>query len=173
MSDSLPPTTPSQTVGPFFHHGMEWALTTPAPRAGDEWVVEGVLRDGHGDGVSDAVIETWQPSLKRADAPAGACGFQRAYTDDGGRFAFVVRRVEGSGEPVHVTIFARGLLAEVRTRFYPGVSADRLASLPELDRLPADRLPTLAASALDGERRVLSWSIRLQGGDETVFFAFP
>lgn len=173
MSDPLPPTTPSQTVGPFFHHGMEWALRRPEARAGDEWVVEGLVSDGQGGHVSDAVIEIWQPSFKRVDAPAGAGGFQRVYTSDEGRFAFLVRRLEGAAEPVHVTVFARGLLAELRTRLYPGVDADRLATLPGLERVPADRLATLTPSAIDDERRALSWSIRLQGDGETVFFAFP
>jgi protocatechuate 3,4-dioxygenase alpha subunit len=151
---------------------MAWAVSEARP-ARDEWVVEGIVRDGSGDPVPDAVLETWQPTLELSHPPGGAVGFQRAYTNDDGRFSFLVRRTEGSIEPVHVTLFARGLLAELRTRFYPALSADRLAGLAGLERVAADRLRTLTAEAIDPGRRVLSWSIRLQGDDETVFFAFP
>jgi protocatechuate 3,4-dioxygenase alpha subunit len=167
------PITPSQTVGPFFHHGMEWLVTTVGGAAHQPWIVEGRLLDGDAEAVPDAVLEIWQPSLGGADAPGGAAGFQRVYTTDEGRFAFVVGRNEGSAEPVHVTVFARGLLAELRTRLYPGIDAERRADIAGLAEVPGDRLGTLMPSAIDRERRVVSWSIYLQGDRETVFFAFP
>jgi hypothetical protein len=53
------------------------------------------------------------------------------------------------------------------------VPRERLAALPGLEGLVADRLATLVPSAIDAGQRTLSWSIRLQGERETVFFAFP
>jgi protocatechuate 3,4-dioxygenase alpha subunit len=154
------PETPSQTIGPNFHDGLEWAVSR---RAGDlrdgEWLVGGVVLDGNGAGVLDAMLEVWQPP--------GA--FQRVFTDGDGRYAFVVRL--DSGEAIaHVTVFARGLLGPLRTRLYAGATAASLGARSELSGVPRERLATLAPLNTDAAKRTLDWSIRLQGDGETVFF---
>jgi protocatechuate 3,4-dioxygenase, alpha subunit len=153
------PLTPSQTIGPFFHEGLEWALTR---RDGDlqdgESLVCGAIFDGNGDGVPDAMLEVWQ-----------AGGFQRLFSDPAGRFTFVVRRDADDGI-AHVTIFARGPQGAVRTRLHAAASLDALGSRPELAKVPPERLATLLPSGADDTQRMLEWSIHLQGDRETVFF---
>lgn len=153
------PLTPSQTIGPNFHDGLEWALS----RRGrglhhDEWLVEAAVLDANGDGVGDAMLEVWQPPD----------GFQRLFTDDDGRFAFVVRR--DTDAIAHVRIFARGLLRALRTRLYAGATMESLGTRPELSGVLRARLATLVPSSADAARRTLEWSIHLQGDRETVFF---
>jgi protocatechuate 3,4-dioxygenase alpha subunit len=153
------PLTPSQTIGPFFHEGLEWALTR---RDGDlrdgEWLVGGAVVDANGAGVPDAMLEVWQTP-----------GFQRLFTDGAGRFEFVVRR-DMEDAVADVTLFARGLNGALRTRLYATATVDVLRARPELALVPRERLTTLVPDAADAARRTLEWSIRLQGDGETVFF---
>jgi len=155
------PETPSQTIGPFFHDGLEWALTRRDRDLQDgEWLVGGAVLDANGAGVPDAMLEVWQ-----------TLGFQRLFTNAAGRFEFVVRRDADDGI-AQVTVFARGLNGALRTRLYAAATADALRARPELAQVPPERLSTLAASAADAARRTLEWSIRLQGDRETVFFVW-
>ena len=88
--------TPSQTVGPFFIEGLQWAIDPPdRPLAPGTVRVAGRVLDVDGKAVSDALLEIWQPSAPPA-ASAGQqrAGFQRVATDDEGRFSF---RVPGTG----------------------------------------------------------------------------
>ena len=65
MADKLIP-TPSQTVGPFFHLGIDAAGMGRSDRRQPEWpqgeriAIEGRVLDGDGAPVPDAVIEVWQ-----------------------------------------------------------------------------------------------------------------
>ena len=57
-----PRTTPSQTVGPFFAIGLPWPDgpdVVPAGTEGAIWL-RGRVLDGAGEGVPDALVETWQ-----------------------------------------------------------------------------------------------------------------
>ncbi len=87
MAEKLIP-TPSQTVGPFFHLGMdrpEWADLTAGNPRGERIVIAGRVLDGDGAPVPDAVLEVWQaneagrynhPDDRRDDAAARS-GFPR------------------------------------------------------------------------------------------------
>ena len=153
------PETPSQTIGPFFHEGLEWALTRRDGGLRDgEWLVGGAVVDANGAGVPDAMLEVRQTH-----------GFQRLFTDAAGRFEFVVRRDADDGI-AHVTLFARGLNRALRTRLYAAATSDGLHARPELALVPRERLMTLVSDGADAARRTLEWSIRLQGDRETVFF---
>ena len=180
--------TPSQTVGPFFTIGLTWedgADVVPKGTPGEIWI-HGVVCDGVGDPVPDAVIETWQ-----ADAdgrfpsdgdPRGAIqtdgfrGLGRSGTDDQGRYQIHTIKPGslpapgGSVEAPHidVTVLARGLLARLVTRIY--FDDERVAneSDPVLSALPETGSRTLIAVADDEGYR---FDIHLQGGQETVFFA--
>ncbi len=67
---------------------------------------------------------------------------------------------------INVGIFARGILKRLFTRIYfAGDPAN--ASDPILALVPADRRHTLMAKQ---EGNVFRFDIRIQGGDETVFF---
>ncbi|MEA2376787.1 MAG: protocatechuate 3,4-dioxygenase, alpha subunit, partial [Thermoleophilaceae bacterium] len=54
--------TPSQTVGPFFHIGIEGFIGDElvAPDRPDAVRVFGTVRDGEGEPVIDSMIEIWQ-----------------------------------------------------------------------------------------------------------------
>ncbi len=181
--------TPSQTVGPFFSIGLTWTDGADAVDAGTPGavVITGTVTDGGGDPVPDAVIETWQADpdgrFAHPDDPRGASsyaafrGFARAPTDGNGRFWLRTLKPgalpagEGRIEAPHiaVTVLARGLLDRLVTRIYfpdeqPANDADPvLAELPAAQR---DRL--IARAQPDGSLR---FDIRLQGDDETPFFA--
>jgi len=102
--------TPSQTVGPFFHLGLdrpEWSdLTAGNPAGtplGERIVIEGRVLDGDGAPVPDAVIELWQanaagryahPDDRQTDKPLDPNfrGFGRVATDAEGRFRITTVR---------------------------------------------------------------------------------
>jgi protocatechuate 3,4-dioxygenase, alpha subunit len=178
--------TPSQTVGPFFSIGLTWedgAFAVPEGTDGAFWL-RGRVTDGDGAPVPDALIETWQadpdgryhhPDDPRADR-GDFRGFARAPTDRDGVFALhtvkpgPVPGARGATQAPHLamSVFARGLLNRVVTRVYFADEADLNAADPVLAGLPDDRRATLlAAPDGDGYR----FDVRLQGDDETVFFA--
>ena len=94
-------TTPWQTVGPYLAIGMTWLntddLAGEAAR-GERIAIEGVLRDGCGQPITDGLIELWQAdAIGRYARPedarepftaTGFRGFGRVPTDEQGRFRF-------------------------------------------------------------------------------------
>jgi protocatechuate 3,4-dioxygenase alpha subunit len=191
MTDKLIP-TPSQTVGPFFHLGMDrpqWADLTAGNPKGERIAITGRILDGDGAPVPDAVIEVWQanaagrynhPDDSRGDAPLdpGFRGFGRVATGAGGEFRLVTIKpgpVPGRGNAwqaphINVVVFARGLLRHLHTRIYfaddPRNEADPL--LASIDDA-AVRSTLLAWRAEGGEPPVYRFDIVLQGGNETAF----
>lgn len=174
------PTTPSQTVGPFF----EFCLTPDASRG---IVFPGSLPrarvrirvlDAAGDPVPDAVVEIWQAG----GAPGGGFGMGRLSTRGDGTCEFdTIRPCAPPSEAAHINIclFARGLLRHLHTRLY--FAGDPcLATDPVLAIVPEARRPTLIAqpeqpdanpaSARSSQAATYAFTIRLQGADETVFF---
>jgi protocatechuate 3,4-dioxygenase alpha subunit len=181
-------TTPSQTAGPFFEFGLvskdgPYAVAEGEP--GAFWV-RGSVRDGAGEPVPDALVETWQadPSghYHHPDDPGAAefrgftqGGFARSGTDAQGRWAILTVRPgpvpgpDGTPQAPHlaVSVFARGLLNRVVTRMYFPEETEANAADPVLSTVaPEDRGTLIAAAAGDGYR----FEIRLQGEHETVFF---
>jgi protocatechuate 3,4-dioxygenase alpha subunit len=128
--------------------------------------VQGQVLDGKGEPVPDALIEMWEPTV----------GFGRARTDREGAFQLVASKPARSKSPdgrlhaphLNVTVFARGLLRHLVTRMYFPDEAVANAEDPVLNLVQAERRPTLIAQA---SGNVLHFDIRLQGDDETVFFA--
>jgi protocatechuate 3,4-dioxygenase alpha subunit len=180
--------TSFQTIGPFFASGLEIVegdLVASEAADGVPIVVEGVIRDGAGEPVPDAVVEVWQanaagryrhPSDTRTAAIDPACdGFGRVATTADGRFAFrsvlpgPVPGPDGRLQAPHllVGVLARGIQTRLITRIYfedqPSHADD-----PVLSLVPADRRATLLARRADGGRYL--FDIALQGRDETVFF---
>lgn len=180
-------TTPFQTVGPFFRFGLVFDGCNEIVGScdGTRIAVEGVVRDGAGAVVPDALIETWQadssgryhhPEDTRPGAEKPFDGFRRAATDAQGRYSLTTIMpgpVPGPGnrqQAPHlvVGVFARGLLTRLVTRIYfdgePTNDQD-----PILELVPQPRVSTLIAKRIgDGRYR---FDIVLQGKDETVFFA--
>ncbi|MGH9246701.1 MAG: protocatechuate 3,4-dioxygenase subunit alpha [Acidimicrobiales bacterium] len=176
------PTTPSQTIGPFFHLLVEPGRERVAPPDHpDAMRLEGRVTDGAGEPVADALLEIWHadPAGRYAhpdDPRARECdprftGYARAATDPNGQYRFVTVRpgpVPAPGGGAHaphvaMSVFARGLLDRLITRVYlaPDDTDPVLASVPD------ERRATLIAVD-EGDRFV--FDIHLQGDRETVFF---
>lgn len=159
--------TPSQTVGPFFGFALPFAGDSEAvnPSAPGAVRIEGQVLDGAGDLVPDALIEIWHDDQ-----------FARCRTDAEGAFHFTVRkpapvcRSDGRLDAPHltVTVFARGLLRQLVTRVYFPDEEEANRSDPVLELVDPQLRHTLVARHDGG---VLNFDIRLQGRDETVFFA--
>ncbi|HEY6758027.1 MAG TPA: protocatechuate 3,4-dioxygenase subunit alpha [Baekduia sp.] len=177
MSERLD-VTPSQTVGPFFAIGLPWP-DGPNAAAEDEpgaLVISGVVTDGAGEPIGDAMIETWQPDAQGdfAQRP-GFRGFARAGTDDDGVWA--IRTVKPGRVPgadgglaaphIDVSVFGRGLMHRSVTRIYFADEADANREDAVLASVPAERRETLLATPTDDGYR---FDIHLQGDGETVFF---
>ena len=191
MADKLIP-TPSQTVGPFFHLGLdhpEWSDLTRDNPAGERIVIEGRVIDGDGRPVPDALIELWQanaagryahPEDQQTEKPLDPKfrGFGRVATAAEGRFRVTTIRpgpVPGRGNSlqaphINVVFFSRGLLTHLHTRIYfegePANATDPLLSSIED---PAVRGTLLARREGSGSPAVYHFDIVLQGDNETAF----
>jgi protocatechuate 3,4-dioxygenase, alpha subunit len=170
--------TPSQTVGPFFSIGLPWPEGPFVVGEGEPGavIISGVVLDGEGVPITDAMVETWQPDAHGAFGEReGFRGFARASTDDTG--AFAIRTVKPGPVPdaggvlqaphIDVSLLGRGMLNRVVTRIYFADEPDANATDRTLARIPADRRDTLLAAATDDGYR---FDIHLQGDGETVFF---
>jgi protocatechuate 3,4-dioxygenase alpha subunit len=149
--------TPSQTVGPFFALGLPEARRLVGEDDPGALRLEGVVVDGAGEPVPDAVVEIWQ-------ADRGLWG--RCCTDSEGRYGFVTVKpgpVEGQAPHIAMSIFARGLLRQVVTRVYFPDEAQANAADPVL-ALVGDS--TLVAREEDG---ALRFDVHLQGDRQTAF----
>jgi protocatechuate 3,4-dioxygenase, alpha subunit len=182
------PTTPSSTVGPYLAIGLAWddGPFAVAPGTPGACWIRGVVLDGNGEPVLDALVETWQADpdgrFDHPDDPRGAAarpgfrGFGRSETDRGEYGICTLkpgRLPDGEGglqaPHIDVSVFARGLLDRVVTRIYFADEADANAEDAVLRSLPDDaaRRTLLAAPTGDGYR----FDVHLQGERETVFFA--
>ena len=174
--------TPGQTIGPFFGYALpfERGNELVPPSSPGAIRLHGVVTDGAGAPVPDALIEVWQADADGTVSSATGSlrrdgwiftGWGRASTDDEGHYSFTTVQ-PGATSPdspafFAVTVFARGLLNRLFTRAY--VSGD-LAQDEPLNTVPADRRHTLIAVP---DQHGLRFDIRLQGEDETVFLRFP
>jgi protocatechuate 3,4-dioxygenase, alpha subunit len=180
--------TPFQTVGPFFaiclsEPGCAHVATEQA--TGRHITIEGVVRDGAGAVIPDALIEIWQANAAGRYAhpddhqpkplDPNFTGYGRAPTDDEGRFVIetvMPGRVPGPGDTLQsphllLGILARGILTRLVTRVYfadePSTRDDPILSL-----VPAGRRATLIAKSVGDDR--YRFDLTLQGEGETVFF---
>ena len=181
----MPEQTPGQTVGPFFGFALPYdgGPEVRAPWQPDAIRLHGIVLDGEGSPVPDAVIEVWgadgdgRPSTQRGSLdrdPHGFTGFGRAATSEDGHYAFSTVK-PGVGRPgsapyVVLAVFARGLLHHLLTRAYFGDEPDANATDPLLRRVDPDRRGTLVAT-VDGPRSY-RLDLRLQGPGETVFLDY-
>ncbi len=163
------PATPSQTIGPFFHIGLDVPGTEClVPDGHPEGVrITGRVLDGAGAAVTDALLEIWDGPGRR---------FGRCATDADGRYHFLIVKPAGvpAGEApaeaphLDVSLFARGLLDRLVTRIYfPDEEAANAAD-PVLSTIrdPRARASLIARAESEG----LRFDIHLQGEQETVFF---
>jgi len=175
--------TPGQTVGPFFGYALpfdEGDQLVP-PGALGAIRLHGVVTDGAGAPVPDALLELWQADADGAVPTAGGSlrrdgwtftGWGRAATDGEGHYGFTTvtpgATKSGAAPFFMITVFARGLLNRLFTRAYlPG---EHLAADPLLAALPAERRETLVAVQ---EPTGFRFDVSLQGPRETVFLSYP
>jgi protocatechuate 3,4-dioxygenase alpha subunit len=177
--------TPSQTVGPFFHDALpyEHGPLLVLPTSPGAITIGGTVHDGTGMPIPDALVEIWQ-----AD-PAGVLGghtgifeppgegefrgFGRCPTGPDGSYAFTTLKpgatplVDRTPQAPHIamSVFARGMLRRVATRVY-FPDSDANDSDPLLVTLESDQRATLMAKQVSWGYR---FDIHLQGDRETVF----
>lgn len=190
--------TPSQTVGPFFSYGLasdqygfsELSSIAVGEIADDDEPGEhikliGIIYDGKGVPVSDALVEVWQADAqgrfahptdgRQKNTPFTGFGRFGTRTDPKNRFIFstVKPGVSGEGEAPHINliVFMRGLLSHVYTRVYFSDEETANAADPVLQSVPAERRETLIAKRQDSSAGVVyRFDIHMQGDQETVFF---
>lgn len=181
--------TPSQTIGPFFHFALldEDQSELVAPDDPEAIQIGGLIYDGAGEPVPDAMVEIWQanragryrhPEDDREDLPLedDFSGFGRCGTDDEGKFTFItvkpgpVPGADGELQAPHidVSIFARGLLKRLVTRIYFSDEEEANSVDPILSTIEDSvQRSTLVAHPADG---ALRFDVHLQGDHQTVFF---
>lgn len=178
--------TPSQTAGPYVHIGTlpahaglpvrqnETLNAIDAP--GEKIAVEGIVLDGSGAPVKDAMIELYQADSKGQVGEHTLWG-RAAAVFETGEFRFDTVRPgalewrEGKMQAPHLTllIFARGINIHLHTRMYFPEDQTAQATDPALNRVEQvhRRATLIAEKKKDGLYRFV---IRLQGDQETVFF---
>jgi protocatechuate 3,4-dioxygenase alpha subunit len=186
--------TPSQTAGPFVHIGTMPAiagLKTKHPGSGNVLAhdgtlgerirIEGLIYDGAGALVKDALVEIWQANANGQYGSNDFSGFGRAATDfESGLFWFETIKPgatpyrDGRMQAPHVTltIFARGINIHLQTRLYFSDEAAPNAKDPVLQLVGAPDLVATLIAQRDPSRPLYRFDIHLQGDRETVFFDF-
>jgi protocatechuate 3,4-dioxygenase, alpha subunit len=186
-----PETTPSQTIGPFFHDALlernYSELVSPDHPEAIE--IRGTVYDGAGEPVPDAMVEIWQADRAgRYDHSADDrddlsldedfSGFGRSGTDEGGEFSFLTVKpgpvpgpdVRLQAPHVMVSIFARGLLKRLVTRIYFSDEEEANAVDPVLSSIEDKELRRTLLARNEGDS--LRFDINLQGENQTAFFEF-
>jgi protocatechuate 3,4-dioxygenase alpha subunit len=177
-------TTPSQTVGPFLAICLPWEDGRDLVRDGapNAITITGLVTDGAGDPIPDALIEIWHADpngrFAHPDDPRGPVEYEglrqfgRCPTDADGRYWFRTLkpgRVDDEQAPhIDVIVLARGLLKHLVTRMYFPDEQEANATDPVLRELD-DAERALLVAGRDGD--ALRFDIRLQGERETPFFA--
>ena len=169
--------SPSQTIGPFSHEGWAWGVDASAACAAllagtPTLSLSGIVRDGAGDVIDDAMIECWSPTSAAVEDALAVPGFRRAPTGLDGRYEFTLSRVAAlpAGEPVaYITVIARGLVLHQFSAVFleddPGLAESAL-----LAQVPPSRRATLVARKTGDN--AYTWDIAMQGENETVFFDY-
>ncbi|MCZ9881846.1 protocatechuate 3,4-dioxygenase subunit alpha [Arthrobacter sp. B2a2-09] len=177
--------TPGQTVGPFYGYALPFNKDSEllAPGSAGSIRLQGTVYDGAGEAIPDAILEIWQPDAEgNVVQRTGSLvrdgytftGWGRAAVGNSGVFTFTTVNpgpTEAGAAPfISVAVFARGLMNRLFTRIYLPESEEALAADPLLSSLDPERRKTLIARRdADGG---LTWDLRLQGENETVFLDF-
>lgn len=186
--------TPSQTGGPYVHIGTLPAVAGLPVRTqenlsilasggvpGERIRIEGIVWDGSGAPVKDALIELWQADSAGHHDNPDFSGFGRSAADFAtGLFSFetvkpgVLPWRDGRAQAPHVSllIFARGINIHLHTRMYFSDEAEANAADPVLKSIEqVGRRATLVGTRGESDGIVTyRFDIRLQGENETVFF---
>ena len=177
--------TPGQTVGPFYGYALPFNKDNEllAPGSAGSIRLQGTVYDAAGEAIPDAILEIWQPDAEgNVVQRTGSLvrdgytftGWGRAAVGNSGVFTFTTVNPgptkAGAAPFISVAVFARGLMNRLFTRIYLPENEEALAADPLLSSLDPERRSTLIARReADGG---LTWDLRLQGGNETVFLDF-
>lgn len=192
--------SPSQTAGPYVHIGCTPNFTgitlyggdlgtsmKTGPVRGQEITITGIVYDGTGTALKDAMVEIWQPDAAglfpsanetRGQADPNFTGWGRSPGDmNTGEFVFetvkpgAVPWPDGRLQAPHITawVVARGINIGLHTRIYFDDEEAANKDDPILSRIEhQNRVPTLLArKTASGAYR---FDIHLQGPNETIFF---
>ncbi|MGL9621408.1 protocatechuate 3,4-dioxygenase subunit alpha [Bradyrhizobium sp. U531] len=174
----------------IFEKNFSNVLTTPTTE-GERITLEGRVLDGTGTPLRDVLLEIWQANASGrynhpADRSAGTLseefrGWGRAGSDfDSGLVTFETIKpgaiTDKAGRKcaphVNVWIVARGINIGLNTRFYFSDEEAANAADPVLNLIeqPSRRGTLIAKRTQRGGKIVYSFTINLQGPEETVFF---
>ena len=174
----------------IFEKNFSNVLVTPNTK-GERITLEGRVLDGGGSPLRDVLLEIWQANAAGrynhpADRSAGALdadfrGWGRGGSDfESGLVTFetikpgaIIDRAGRKCAPyVNIWIVARGINIGLNTRLYFSDEEAANATDPVLNLVePPVRRKTLIAARSEREGKVVySFTINLQGPDETVFF---
>ncbi|RTE90056.1 MULTISPECIES: protocatechuate 3,4-dioxygenase subunit alpha [Bradyrhizobium] len=174
----------------IFEKNFSNVLTTPDTQ-GERITLEGKVLDGTGTPLRDVLLEIWQANASGrynhpADRSAGALseefrGWGRAGSDfESGLVTFetikpgaIIDRAGRTCAPhVNVWIVARGINIGLNTRLYFSDEEAANAADPVLNLIeqPSRRSTLIAKRTERGGKVVYSFTINLQGPEETVFF---
>ncbi len=184
--------TPSQTAGPYVHIGtmpafagldmrtQETQNILAASGTPDVIRIEGLVWDGAGSLVKDAMIELWQADPSGHYSTAGFSGWGRAAADGKtGEWSFETVKPGptlwrfGQMQAPHVSllIFARGINIHLHTRMYFPEDAELMAKDPAMSRIEQpEQRQTLIGVSKPGPLPTYRFEIHLQGDRETTFF---
>jgi protocatechuate 3,4-dioxygenase alpha subunit len=185
--------TPSQTVGPYLSIGLIYGenqnVLVNERTKGQRIRVLGMVTDGNGEPVPDAMIEIWQADAngyfnheadpRRDMADPHFRGFGRAENRDGAIYSFKTIKPgvvpfddeQDQAPHINVRVFARGMLTHAYTRLYFADEEEANKTDPILNLIDVERRSTLIAQLEPGEDLpTYCFNIQLQGGNETVFF---
>ena len=177
----------SQTVGPYFRIGLIYGESqnnlVNEQTSGERITLTGVVYDGDGQPMTDAMIEIWQPDANgifnhpldpmKNQADPHFRGFGRAENRSRGKYEFkTIKPGSRDGLPpfINVHVFARGMLIHAMTRIYFSDEPDN-ADDPVLNSVEPARRHTLIATREEADGSLMyRFNIHMQGEDETVFF---
>ncbi|MFK7776256.1 MAG: protocatechuate 3,4-dioxygenase subunit alpha [Saprospiraceae bacterium] len=187
--------TPSQTIGPFFAHGLtpeqyRYNFTSIAhpviadsAAKGEQIIIKGNVFDGDGNTVVDALLEFWQCDTKgkysreeQNPNETGFKGFGRVGTGMNDQHLYEVKTIKpkgikGEAPFINVTVFMRGMLNHQFTRIYFSDEKALNAKDSILNLVPKSRRNTLIAKRKEvGGLVIYHFDIHIQGKKETVFF---
>lgn len=179
--------TASQTVGPYFRIGLIYGESqnylVQEQTAGQRIKISGLVLDGDGQPITDAMVEIWQPDANgiynhpadplHEQADPHFRGFGRAENWEEGVYEFQTIKPgsrDGQAPYINVHVFARGMLIHAMTRIYfadePANTAD-----PILNSIDSARRDTLIASLEESsDIPTYRFDIHMQGDQETAFF---
>ena len=192
------PTTPSQTIGPFFAYSLtaeQYGYNfnslvndklVSEKTAGERICITGKVFDGEGNTIHDAMIELWQadangkyitqypniPVSQYLNIPFKGFGRLGTGTTEDHSFTFHTIKpgsINGQAPHINVILFMRGSLHRLTTRLYFNDEVND--NDPLLNSIePARRATLIANKKVIGNEVQYEFNIFMQGENETVFF---